>query len=91
MKMLKFGLNTGTNLLQVPGGLSVDSTVQHQPAQPHSLQLWTLVDDKLPPVQAEIYVARTGEDLDPNKNYINLGTCQLHGGGTVLHALFIQE
>lgn len=91
MKMLKYGLNIGHNVLQVPGGLSVDSTAQHQPGQREPLQLWTLVDDKLPPVQAEIYVAVTGEDLDPNKNYINLGTCLLQGGGFVLHALFIQE
>jgi hypothetical protein len=91
MKMLKYGLNVGMNVIHVPGGLSADTTVQHQAGQVEPLQLWTLVDDTQRTVPAEIYVAVTGEDLDPSKNYCNLGTCQLQGGGSVLHALFIQE
>ena len=91
MKMLKYGLNVGMNVLHVPGGLPLDVAVQHQPAQGDLLQLWALVDEEQRTVKAEVYVAVTGEELDPRKGYRPLGTCQLHGGAIVLHALLIQE
>lgn len=92
--MLKFGLQVGMNAVHIPGGLSSESGgahIAHQPGKPEPLQLWTLVDDTKDTVVEHIYVALTGEELPAGKHYCNLGTVLLHGGGFVVHALYVKE
>jgi len=88
--MLKYGLDVGMNVIHVPGGI-FNYQVAHQPGQAKPLQLWTQVDDTKAVVEEHIYVAVTGEELEADKYYQNLGTVLLHGGGIVVHALHIQE
>lgn len=89
--MLKYSLQTGQNILHIPGGLNNNARVDHQPGQQASLQLWTLVDDTLPIVEECVYVAVTGEPLPVGHSYYNLGTVLLHGGAFVLHALHVTK
>jgi hypothetical protein len=92
--MLKYGLDTGMNVIHIPGGLSSQSGgphIAHQPGQTMPLQMWTLVDDTRPDVVEHIYVAVTGEALPEGPTYSLLGTVLIHGGAFVVHALYIKE
>ena len=93
--MLKYPLNVGMNVLQLPAFTDLtNATVQHQPGQTHPIQMWVLADPSYPQAEdVHIYVALTGESLPlaPNQAYHNLGTVQLNGGGFVVHALLLKD
>lgn len=87
--ILKYGLETGMNTLEIPGGLC-GVHIQHQPGQQKPLQLWTRVDDSRPVETVKIFVTVTGEPLPEDGHYSFLATAQLNGGAFVLHAMLVQ-
>lgn len=87
-KVLKYKLDLGMNLLQIPGGMT-GHTIAGQPGQMGLCQLWTVVDPEAPEQSVSVYLAATGEALPDNIDY--LGTVLLNGGALVFHALLVRE
>lgn len=87
-KVLKYKLELGMNVLQIPGGLC-GHTVQGQAGQMGLCQLWTCADVDAPEQSVGIYMAATGEALPENTDY--LSTVLLNGGALVFHALLVRE
>lgn len=92
--VFKYGLQRGMNIVSIPGGLSERvgvATIGNQSGQQEPVQMWVLIDDQAEPVEEHIYVAGTGETLPEDPSYYHIGTALVHGGGNVLHALYIRQ
>lgn len=92
--VFKYGLQRGMNIVHIPGGLSEHvgiATIAHQPGQQEPVQMWVFIDEKAEPVEEHIYLAGTGEGLPDAHCYYHIGTALIHGGGNVLHALYIRQ
>lgn len=80
MKMFKYELVGGENILMVPGG----GAWCHVDAVAGRVYLWTGAKDE-PEKELKVFLAGTGEEL-PASCEDHLGTALVNGGAVVVHA-----